>query len=85
MQLSLPDLALLIIMCRLGLDCSDRLQWRGWRPGTEYIKALALKNVSTAHTLTITYKQTANKAFSMGFPEPIKLRPGMSHALQVRC
>ncbi len=68
---------------RFGLDIPDTLEWRNWKPGTEYSKNLMCKNVSTK-TIKLKYKQTASKAFSMGFPEPIKLRPGMSHPLQVR-
>jgi hypothetical protein len=69
-------------MRRLGIDCPDRLDWRNWVPGTEYIKHLVVKNVSTS-TVTVKYKQTASRAFSMDFPEPIKLRPGMSAPLKV--
>lgn len=67
---------------RLGIDCADRLDWRNWVPGTEYVKHLVVKNVSTS-TVKVKYKQTASKAFSMDFPEPIKLRPGMSVPLKV--
>ena len=66
-----------------GLECADALEWRNWTPGTEYSKNYVVKNVST-ETVRISYKQTASKAFSMDFPETIKLRPGMSHALKVR-
>ena len=52
-------------------------------PGTEYSKNYVLKNVSTS-VLNITYKQTASKSFSMDFPEPFRLRPGMSCPLKVR-
>ncbi len=48
------------------------------------MKQLVLKNVSTA-ALKIRYKQPVSKAFSMDFPEPFKLRPGMSHPLKVCC
>lgn len=68
--------------CRFGLDSPDLLEWRNWQPGTEYVKSLTLKNVST-NTIKVHYKQTASKTFSMDFPEPFKLRPGMSHALKV--
>lgn len=70
------------VSCRFGLDSPDQIEWRNWQPGTEYVKNLSLKNVST-NTIKIKYKQTASKAFSMDFPEPFKLRPGMSHALKV--
>jgi hypothetical protein len=66
---------------RFGLECADQLEWRGWQPGTEFVKSLVLKNVGT-NALKLHYKQTASKAFSMDFPEPFKLRPGMSKALK---
>ncbi|GIL53686.1 hypothetical protein Vafri_9323 [Volvox africanus] len=65
-----------------GLDCPEQLEWRHWNPGTEYIKQLVIKNVSTS-VLKMRYKQPASKAFSMDFPEPFKLRPGMSQPLKV--
>ena len=64
------------------MDCIEQLEWRNWQPGTEYYKNLVLKNVTTT-TVKVKYKQTHSKAFSMEFPEPIKLRPGMSHSLKV--
>eukprot|EP00955_Chlamydomonas_euryale_P068125 360023-Chlamydomonas_euryale.AAC.5 len=70
-------------MHRFGVESADRLEWRNWTPGTEYVKSYSLKNVSSDKTLQITYKQTASKAFSMDFPEPFKLRPGMSQSLKV--
>ena len=70
---------------RFGLETSpgDQLDFRQWSPGNEYVKSLVLKNVSNS-TIKFRYKQTASKAFSMDFPELIKLRPGMSQALKVR-
>ncbi|EFJ47120.1 hypothetical protein VOLCADRAFT_92245 [Volvox carteri f. nagariensis] len=65
-----------------GLDCPEQLEWRHWNPGTEYIKQLVIKNVSTS-VLKMRYKQPSSKAFSMEFPEPFKLRPGMSQPLKV--
>ena len=70
-------------MPRFGLECADALEWRSWQPGTEYTKNYVLKNVGT-EALRLNYKQTASKSFSMDFPETIKLRPGMSHALKVQ-
>ncbi|KAJ9506854.1 hypothetical protein QJQ45_029976, partial [Haematococcus lacustris] len=67
---------------RFGLECADSIEWRHWVPGTEYVKQLTLKNVST-NTIKFKYRQTASKAFSMDFPETVKLRPGMSCALKV--
>ena len=67
---------------RFGLDCPEQLEWRHWNPGTEYVKQLVLKNVSTS-VLKIRFKQPTSKAFGMDFPEPFKLRPGMSQPLKV--
>ncbi|GLC34162.1 Cilia- and flagella-associated protein 65 [Pleodorina starrii] len=65
-----------------GLDCPEQLEWRHWNPGTEYAKQLVIKNVSTS-VLKMRFKQPTSKAFSMEFPEPFKLRPGMSQSLKV--
>ncbi|KXZ53757.1 hypothetical protein GPECTOR_6g674 [Gonium pectorale] len=69
-------------MGRFGLDCPEQLEWRHWNPGTEYVKQLVLKNISTS-VLKLRFKQPTSKAFSMDFPEPFKLRPGMSQSLKV--
>lgn len=72
-----------ICIRRFGIESADRLEWRNWAAGTEYTKSYLVKNVSTDKTVQITYNQTASKSFSMEFPEPFKLRPGMSQALKV--
>ena len=65
-----------------GIDCAEELEWRGWEPGGEYVRSLVVKNVSTK-TLKVKYKLPATKYFSMEFPEPIKLSPGMSATVDV--
>ena len=65
-----------------GIDCAESLEWRGWEPGGEYVRSLVVKNVSTK-TLKVKYKLPATKYFSMEFPEPIKLSPGMSATVDV--
>jgi len=65
-----------------GVDCAEALEWRGWEPGGEYVRSLHVKNVSTK-TLKVKYKLPATKYFSMEFPEPIKLSPGMSATVDV--
>lgn len=65
-----------------GIDCAESLEWRGWEPGGEYVRSLLVKNVSTK-TLKVKYKLPATKYFSMEFPEPIKLSPGMSATVDV--
>ena len=41
-----------------------------------------IHNVTTK-TITITYKLPRCKAFGLDFPEPINLRPGLSHTLRI--
>ena len=65
-----------------GIDCADILEWRMWTPGGEYTLNLNMKNVSTK-PLKLKYKLPATKYFSMDFPEPIKLSPGMSFPVKV--
>lgn len=65
-----------------GIDCAESLEWRGWEPGGEYVRSLVVKNVSTK-SLKVKYKLPATKYFSMEFPEPIKLSPGMSATVDV--
>ena len=65
-----------------GIDCADILEWRMWTPGGEYQLNLNMKNVSTK-PLKLKYKLPATKYFSMDFPDPIKLSPGMSFAVKV--
>jgi len=68
---------------RFGVSCVDGLEWRaGWEPGGEYTKQLVIKNVSTK-AMKISYKLPDSKYFSMAFPEPIQLTPGLSKSLQV--
>ena len=71
----------IFLMCRLGVDCPSQLEWRNWVPGTEYVKHLVVKNVSSS-TLKLKYAQADCKTFSMDFAEPFKLRPGMSKSLK---
>ena len=72
----------LLIDNSYGIDCADILEWRMWTPGGEYTLSLNMKNVSTK-PLKLKYKLPATKYFSMGFPEPIKLSPGMSFPVKV--
>jgi hypothetical protein len=66
-----------------GLECSDSVEWKGWRPGGEYTKTITIRNVSPK-TVKFKYKQPGSKAFSMEFPEFIKLSAGMHYPLKVR-
>ena len=67
-----------------GIDCPERLTWRGgtWEPGGEYVRTIALKNVSTK-TLKLKYRMPKTKYFELEFPEVITLSPGMSASVDV--
>ena len=65
-----------------GVDCAEQLDWRNWEPGGEYTRSLVVKNVGVK-TLKVKYKLPATKYFSMEFPEPIKLQPGLSATVDV--
>ena len=67
---------------RFGIDCVDRLEWKGWRPGGEYDCILHIRNVSTK-TIKFKYKLPSSKYFSMEFPETIKLVAGMSFPAKI--
>nr|CEL64593.1 TPA: hypothetical protein BN1204_004800 [Neospora caninum Liverpool] len=64
------------------IDCEDELVWTEWRVGRESTKRLLLKNVATEHQ-TIHYKLPRSRAFSLPFPEPLRLAPGMTKTLLV--
>jgi hypothetical protein len=66
-----------------GLECPERVDWKGWRPGGEYIKTITIKNVSPK-TVKFKCKQPTSKAFSMEFSEYIMLSAGMHYHLKVR-
>lgn len=51
--------------------------------GGEYVKKLIVKNTSRTKTQKIVYKLPDSKIFSMKFPEPMKLSPGMSAKIDV--
>ena len=45
---------------RLGIDCADKLVWKHWTPGGEYVKALEIRN--TLHqSQVIKYALPENK------------------------
>ena len=68
---------------RFGIECADELEWRSWQPGGEYVRNLIVKNVSQ-QIQKISYRLPASKVFSMGYPVPLKLSPGMSYPIRVR-
>ena len=66
----------------LGVDCAELLEWRQWDAGGEYVKDLLVKNVG-GKSIKLKYRLPATKYFSMEFPEPIRLSPGMSCTVPV--
>jgi hypothetical protein len=68
---------------RHGLECPERLLFARWEPGKEYTRGLALKNVS-GQAITLRHQALSGATFSLAYPEAVKLRPGMTHVLQVR-
>ena len=69
----------------VGISCEDSLTWLGgtWRPGGEFVRELRLRNTTT-RTLHVRYALPATKVFSMAFPEPLALPPGITETLEVR-
>ena len=65
-----------------GVECVQAMEWRNWRPGKEYERTLVLKNVGTK-SIRIKYQLPATKYFSMDFPEPTKIGPGLTWAVKV--
>jgi cilia- and flagella-associated protein 65 len=70
------------MILRSGLQCPEQVEFKDWQLGGEYIKSILVKNVSVK-TIKFKYKQPASKAFSMDFPELIKLSAGMNCTLKV--
>ena len=73
----------MLCWCRFGIECPDELEWRNWQPGGDYVRTLVVKNVSQ-QIQKISYRLPASKVFSMGYPVPLKLSPGMSYPIRVR-
>jgi len=65
-----------------GLECVQAMEWRNWRPGKEYERTLVLKNVGTK-SIRIKYQLPATKYFSMDFPEPTKIGPGLTWTVKI--
>jgi hypothetical protein len=65
-----------------GIETVERLVWRKWDVGGEYVRHLVLKNVTNV-TQKIKYKLPPTMYFTMDYPEPCKLSAGMSLSIQV--
>ncbi|KFG47310.1 putative coiled-coil protein [Toxoplasma gondii FOU] len=64
------------------IDCEDALIWTDWKVGRLSTKRLLLKNVGTEHQ-TLQYKVPQSRTFSLPFPEPFRLPPGMTKTFLV--
>eukprot|EP01031_Cornospumella_fuschlensis_P041521 gene41521-50672_t len=73
---------------RFGIECigpaGDGIFFRAgtWRPGGEYIQKLIIRNVSTS-VKKLKYKLPSTRYFSMAYPDPIVLSPGLSQEVDV--
>ena len=65
-----------------GIDCVERLTWRGWEPGGSYVRTVTLKNVGKK-ALKVKYRLPQTKYFEMEFPETMKIQPGLSTTVDV--
>ena len=65
-----------------GIDCVERLTWRGWEPGGSYVRTVTLKNVGKK-ALKVKYRLPQTKYFEMEFPETMKIQPGLSATVDV--
>jgi hypothetical protein len=73
---------------RFGIECigpaGDGILFKAgtWRPGGEYIQKLIIRNVST-EVKKLKYKLPSTRYFSMAYPEPIVLSPGLAQEVDV--
>ena len=75
---------------RFGIEClgpdpaHDGIFFKAgtWRPGGEYIQKLIIRNVSTS-VKKLKYKLPSTRYFSMSYPEPIILSPGIFKEVDV--
>jgi hypothetical protein len=67
---------------RSGVECLDKLEWHDWKVGEEIKQNLSLKNVGR-DVITLKYKLPADRQFILGYPDPVKLYPGVPHVVQV--
>eukprot|EP00981_Chlorochromonas_danica_P008461 scaffold2193_cov179-Ochromonas_danica.AAC.40 len=67
---------------RFGIECigpaGDGILFKAghWRPGGEYVQKLLIRNVST-EVKKLKYKLPSTRYFSLAYPEPIILSPGL--------
>jgi len=70
---------------QFGLDAVDALYFRGWAVGRTSRMRLTLQHVRTTDgkAIDITYAAPGSHLFGIAFPEPIRLRPGNTAAIEV--
>ena len=68
-----------------GLDAVDALYFRGWAVGRTSRLRLTLQHVRTSDgkAIDITYSAPGSVLFGIAYPEPIRLRPGNTAAIEV--
>ncbi|KAJ9469647.1 hypothetical protein DIPPA_02160 [Diplonema papillatum] len=68
---------------RFGVDCLDKVTWKNWAPGGEYVASIDLTNCRPKLQV-LQYKLPQQKAvFFLEFPEPITLSSGMRCSIRV--
>jgi len=69
----------------VGLDAVDALYFRGWAVGRTSRLRLTLQHVRTSDgkAIDISYSAPPSVLFGIAFPEPIRLRPGNTAAIEV--
>lgn len=73
---------------RFGIECigpsGDGIFFKAgtWRPRREYIQKLIIGNVSVS-IKKLKYKLPPSRYFSMAYPDPINLSPGLTQEVDV--
>lgn len=69
---------------QLGIDCPDKVVWKNWEAGEEYVKKVVIKNVDV-RAQSIIYRLPERKAtFLTPYPEAKMLSSGMYMELEIR-
>lgn len=73
---------------RYGVECSpatkgsDNVVFENWKPGSEYVQKLILRNVC-CDVVKVKYTLPQTRFFSLAFPEVFTLVPGMFREIDV--
>ncbi|BFZ22011.1 hypothetical protein BsWGS_25049 [Bradybaena similaris] len=65
-----------------GIEVREKLIWKDWEQGKEYIKTLLLKNLGLK-TQKLKYKNPSTRFFTTLYPKPIFLSAGSSFTLPI--